>query len=358
MKELEKMTLREKIGQLFIVLPGALEQAGGEFLGGTELTDAMRDRYVQYPFGGFCLLRGNLEGPEQLRRFTAALHTLGPVRPVLTIDEEGGQIARIANHPAGFDVPHMAHTSEIGRSHDPEQAYSAGNRIGQYLKGYGLDVDFAPVADVLTNPDNQLMRNRSYGSDPDEVAAMAVACLEGLRAAGILGCLKHFPGHGNTVMDTHEGKAETRRTWEEMRSCEMRPFEAGIRAGVRMIMTAHVSVPAITGTDVPATLSGTMLTGKLRGELGYDGVIITDALSMGAIHSRYTPEEAAVGAFLAGADLLLLPADPKAAFEGMVRAVEDGRISTERLDGSVRRILDLKDRIAAGALTEGGRTGI
>ena len=351
MEKLESMTLREKVGQLFMIRPDALEGrfspaelGDNSIIGTTKVTDEMKEVYAQYPCGGFALFRKNITAPNQLLAFTRALHGMGGIRPVLGIDEEGGRIARIANHPVGFGVPQFEPMGEIAAAGDPARAYEAGRAIGGYLKAYGLDVDFAPVADVNTNPLNPVIGDRAFGDDPKVAAQMVVNVVEGLRDAGIAGCLKHFPGHGDTATDTHTGYAETLKTWDAISACEMIPFRAGIGAGAEWIMTAHIAAPSVTGSDEPSTMSYTMLTEKLRGELGYDGIIVTDALSMGAITEKYTSSEACILCIEAGADVLLMPYDYFEAFDGVVSAVEEGRISQERINESVYRVLRFKEQ--------------
>lgn len=349
LRQISGMTLREKVGQMFMIRPDALEGRFGpaelednSIMGTTALTDEMRSVYAQYPCGGFALFRKNILSPEQLSGFTAQLHSLGAISPMLGIDEEGGRIARIANHPAGFPVPKFPSMGKIAESGDAGRAYEAGRAIGAYLKQYGLDVDFAPVADVNTNPRNPVIGDRAFGSDPAVASAMVCEVLRGLHESGVAGCLKHFPGHGDTGTDTHTGYAETLKTWDQLLTCEMVTFRAGIAAEADMVMTAHIAAPNVTGSSEPATMSRVILTEKLRGELGFDGLIITDALSMGAIRQVVSSAEACVRCVKAGADILLMPYQYTEAFDGLVRAVESGEIAESRIDESVYRILRFK----------------
>ncbi|MBQ6564225.1 MAG: glycoside hydrolase [Clostridia bacterium] len=348
MEALKAMTLRQKVGKLFYTRPGALESRfspsgleDNSIMGSTEVTDEMRAVYEAYPCGGFTLFIKNIVDPKQFLSFTRDLHSLGDV--LLAIGEEGGNISRLANHPA-FDVPSYPPMETIARTGDPENAYEAGRTIGAYLREYGLDINYAPVADVNTNPANPIIGSRAFGSDPAVAARFVTRFLDGLHDSHCLGCIKHFPGHGDTDTDTHTGYAETRKTWEELLECEMLPFRAGIAAGADLVMTAHIAAPKITGGDVPSTLSHTLLTEKLRGELGFQGVIITDALEMAAISRKYTSDEAAVLSLEAGADILLMPSDYKAAFDGVVHAVESGRIPEARIEESIARIHRLHER--------------
>ena len=348
-RQMEGMSLREKVGQLFMIRPDALEGRFGpaelednSIVGTTKVSDEMRAVYAQYPCGGFALFRKNILSPSQLRAFAEKLHAISDLTPLLGIDEEGGRIARIANHSAPFGVKKFPPMGEIAAQGDPSLAYEAGKTIGEYLTAYGIDIDFAPVADVNTNPRNPVIGDRAFGSDPVLAAQMVAQVVRGLHDSGVASCIKHFPGHGDTATDTHTGYAETGKTWEMLRDCEMIPFRAGIEAGTDLVMTAHISAPQVTGTDEPATMSAVLLTEKLRGEMGYEGLIITDALSMGAIREKYTSSEACLACLNAGVDTLLMPYDYFAAFDGVVRAVEDGLLPESRIDESVYRILRFK----------------
>ena len=344
------MTLREKVGRLFFTRPGALESRfspngleDNSIMGSTEVTDEMRALYADYPCGGFTLFIKNIVDPDQFRTFTRDLHSLGDV--FLAIGEEGGTISRLANHPL-FDVPAFPPMETLALAGDPEKAYTAGKTIGAYLLDYGLDINYAPVADVNTNPDNPIIGSRAFGSDPALAAVFVTRFLDGLHESHCLGCIKHFPGHRDTDTDTHTGYAETRKTWEELLACAMLPFRAGIQAGAELVMTAHIAAPNITGSEIPATLSRLLLTDKLRGELGFQGVIITDALEMKAISEKYSSSEAAIRSLEAGADVLLMPSDYREAFDGVVAAVETGRVPETRIDESVARIQALHGRFA------------
>ena len=348
-RQMQSMTLREKVGQLFMIRPDALEGRFGpaelednSIIGTTRVSEEMKQTYANYPCGGFALFRKNIISPSQLMGFTEALHALNSCAPMLGIDEEGGRIARIANHPANFNVTKFPSMGAIAQSGDESQAYAAGKTIGAYLSAYGLDIDFAPVADVNTNPKNPVIGDRAFGDDPSVAAGMVKQVIAGLHESGAASCVKHFPGHGDTATDTHTGYAETLKTWDEISACEMIPFRAGIEAGTDFVMTAHIAAPNVTGSDEPATMSYTLLTEKLRGELGFQGLIITDALAMGAIREKYSSSQASVQCILAGADILLMPYDYFEAFDGVVQAVENGVIPESRIDESVYRVLSFK----------------
>lgn len=346
-KQLQEMTLREKVGQMFIVRPEALDPEA-YYNSPTDLTkislqevnDRMRETAAKYPMGGIVLYANNIKNPAQLTSFVAELKAL-PSHPLLCIDEEGGSVSRLSNNQA-FRLPKYPNMSQLAASGRTKDVYDAAYEIGTYLAGYGFDIDFAPVADVNTNPRNVVIGPRAFSNDPKVAAPMVKAYVKGLQKTGVLGCLKHFPGHGDTTADSHFGYAMSRKTWEEMEDCEMIPFEAGLDAGAKIVMTAHISLPNVTGSNTPSTLSSMILQDKLRGELGFKGVIITDAMEMGAIIRQYPIEDACVMAIKAGVDILLCVREYPQAFETVMAAVRRGEIPESRIDESVRRILALR----------------
>lgn len=345
---LRKMTLREKVGQLFFVRPEALdpdihwENPPTDLapLKLQEVNEKMKQQNKSYPVGGIILYDWNINDEAQLAKFLPQLKALNG-KPLICIDEEGGRVARLANNP-NFHVKKYESMAAIGATGNPANAYECGNTIGTYLKKYGFDIDFAPVADVNTNPDNIIIGKRAFSDDPAVAAPMVVNYLQGLKDAGIVGCIKHFPGHGDVKTDTHYGYAQTQKTWAEMLSCEMVTFRAGINWGCQLVMTAHIGAPKVIGSDIPSTMSSVMLQNKLRGELGYRNIIVTDALEMGAITKQYTNVDAVLGCLQAGVDIVLCPKEYAEVFDAVVKAVESGTISETRLNDSVRRILMLK----------------
>ena len=344
---LKKMTLREKVGQMFFVriesLDPSIEWTTYDDLANLknqEITMKMRKVNHDYPVGGIILYAWNIEDETQLASIIKQVRSLNG-SPLLCIDEEGGRVSRIANNP-NFHVKKYESMAAIGATGDPKNAYECGNTIGTYLKRYDFDIDFAPVADVNTNPDNIIIGPRAFSDDPAVAAPMVTNYLQGLKDAGITGCIKHFPGHGDTTNDTHSGYVQSLKTWDEMNQCEMVTFRAGIQWGCQLIMTAHIAVPNVTGTNIPSTLSSVVLQDKLRGELGYQNIIITDGMEMGAITMHYTSGEAAVGSIKAGVDIVLGPRDFTEAFDAVIAAVNNGTLTEERINQSVRRILTLR----------------
>ena len=339
------MTLEEKAAQLFMITPEALTGMDPVTAAG----ETTRKALEEYPVGGIIYFRKNLVNPEQVRTMTANIQTYAMERTglplLLSVDEEGGSVTRFGNN-SGFDFDASADMKAIGESGDPQQAYELGERLGSFLYDLGINMDNAPDADVLSNPQNTVVRDRSFGSDCEVVSEMALAELRGLESQGVIGMLKHFPGHGATAGDTHEGYAYTDASLEEMKANELVPFADGIEAGVDVIMVGHISCPQVTGDDLPASLSEKMTTQILRQEMGYDGFLITDAMNMGAVSENYSSSEAAVAAIRAGIDMILMPQDFQQAYEGILNAVESGELTEERIDESLRRITALKLKIS------------
>lgn len=349
-KTLASMSLEERVGQLFFLRPEALvDTMTDEYIRDvyhhavTTLDAPMTKLFREFPAGGLCFFGHNIVDPEQTLRFTAAVHSL-PGAPIICVDEEGGRVARIGNNKH-FSLNRFPPMGELAESSLPQNARFAGAYMGAYLHYYGFDVDMGPVADVNTNPDNIVIGSRAFSHDPAEAANWVNNFVEGLRHEGVAACLKHFPGHGDTQGDSHSGLPYTSKTWEEMSACEMITFRAGIDAGAELIMTAHIAAPKITGSDLPATLSPAILTDRLRLEMAFEGVIMSDALEMAAIRQQYEPGEACILTILAGSDIIMLPLSYRDSFRAVVEAVRQGRITEQRIDESVRRILRLKYRL-------------
>ena len=340
-KIVDRLTIEEKIAQMFFVTPEALIGQSTMTALQQELDNAVQD----YPVGGFIMMENNIVSPEQITDFNGALKELSRKRigmlPFLGVDEEGGEVARIADNE-NFQTNNVGNMSDIGSSGDISNAYNAGAYIGAYLKTYGFNVDFAPDADVWINADNSVVKYRAFSSDAGQTAAMVEQAVQGFHSQGICTALKHFPGHGATGQDSHEGAAYSQRSLEQLRQCEFLPFESGIRSGTEFVMVGHIALPEVTGNDIPAALSGQIIAQLLRKELGYKGIVITDAMNMGAIANYYSAADAAVQSIEAGADMILMPSDFKAAYQGVLDAVQKGKISEERIDESLRRIIVLK----------------
>lgn len=341
LKLINNMTIEEKVAQLFIITP---EQLTG-YSRVTQAGNATKQALSDSPVGGLILFSGNLEEETQLKQMNKKLQEyaleLNGIPLFISIDEEGGSIARLGNH-SGFHVTKVPDMCEIGKSKDSSQAYDAGNIIGSYLNELGFNINFAPVADVLTNPKNSVVKSRSFGSDPDVVTDMVTAYLDGLNRNNVYGVPKHFPGHGATEGDSHSGFVYTYKTWTELEKSDLKPFNTMIKQKVPFIMVGHISMPEIIGDNTPASLSPKIIKDYLREKMGYEGIIITDALNMGAIEKHYSSGQACVMALKAGVDLLLMPKDFKTAYEAVLKAVNDEDISKKVIDEAVTRILKIK----------------
>ena len=335
---MKQMTLEQKIGQLFIVCTDSLD-----FNAETEMTDEMKTNLEKYQPGGVILFSFNLDHREQTTEFIQDMKETTKIPMFISVDEEGGNVARIANTD-GMGTTKFPSMATIGETGDPSQAYTVGDTIGREISELGFNLDFAPVADLSTNEDNTEIGERSFGSDPDLVSQMVSQEVKGLQNNGVSAALKHFPGQGNAGEDTHKGYVNLDVTIDGLRDNEFLPFEEGIAAGADMIMMSHVSVKGITQSDIPASLSSLMVNDILREELQYDGIIITDAMNMKIITKFYEAGQAAVSAIKAGNDMILMPDNFESAYEAVSEAVEEGTLSEKRINASVRRILEVKIR--------------
>ncbi|MCC8075946.1 MAG: glycoside hydrolase family 3 protein [Clostridiales bacterium] len=339
-KLLGSMELQEKIYQLFIVTQEQLTDVSVA----TESNDWTKTCIQNYPVGGIVYFEDNIQTPEQCTAMISGIQSYSTLGLFIAVDEEGGRVARLGNNSA-MGVTSFPSMQEIG-AQGAEAAYDVGATIGAEIQSFGFNVDFAPVADVYTNAENTVIGDRAFASDAAVAAEMVSAAVEGFHDSNMICTLKHFPGHGDTAEDSHYGTATTYKTLEQLEEEEFLPFQAGIAAGADMVMVGHISTPNVekAGEDdsLPATLSYTMITETLRGELGFDGVVLTDSMSMQAITDHYSSAEAAVMALSAGADIILIPSDLEAAANGIMEAVNSGELTEERIDQSLMRILTLK----------------
>ncbi len=334
---LSGMTLREQVYQLFIVRP---EQITGSSEKLTEAGSDFEEGLEAYPVGGIAMFAENIVDREQTEEMISDMQSYSTLWLFIAVDEEGGTVARIGNNSA-MGTTSFPSMKTVGNTGDTDEAYNVGYTIGTEVMELGFNLDFAPVADVDSNPSNTVIGNRAFSTDADIAAEMVAAAVEGFSDSGILCTLKHFPGHGDTSTDSHLGYTELDKSLEELWETEFVPFASGIEAGADLVMVGHISVPQVTGDDTPASLSGTMIS-ILREDLGFSGLIITDSMQMEAITDRYTSAEAAVMAIKAGVDIILMPENLEEAANGIIEAVENGEISEERIAESVLKILETK----------------
>lgn len=331
-----EMSLENKVAGLFMITPEALTGVDTVIQAG----DTTKQKLSEYPVGGLVYFSKNIQSADQLKEMLDTTRNTMIYPVFLAVDEEGGSVSRVAGAGLADDVGDM---SEIGSTCDPEKAKEVGTTIGTYLSQFGFNVDFAPVADVVS-AENAVIGNRSFGSDPNVVGTMVAAEVQGLQESGVSACLKHFPGIGDTTTDTHDEKTVSEKTLEDMQQTDLPAFQSGIDAGVDFVMVSHMSLPNVVGDDIPCSLSGTVINDLLRNQLGYDGIVITDALNMSAITGSYSSAEAAVKAIEAGADMLLMPENFEEAYQGVLDAVQNGTISEDRINESLKRIYRVKYR--------------
>lgn len=329
------MPLEDKVAGLFIVTPEAITGVNTAVKAGEGTKDALE----KYAVGGLIYFKNNIQSADQLKEMIDNTKTYSIHPLFIAVDEEGGNVSRLISKGLCEKVDSAA---VIGQTGDPANAYTAGTVIGSAMNSYGFNLDFAPVADI-SSVENSYMGDRTYGADAQTASPFVTAMMQGLHAQKVTACLKHFPGNGATTEDPHTGIAASDRTAEQFRAEDFAVFQAGIDAGAKMIMISHMAAPALTGSNnEPCSLSKTVVTDILRNELGYDGVIITDALNMGAISEYYPSKDAAIYALQAGCDMLLMPENFEEAYNGVLEAVHEGYISEERIDDSLRRIYRIK----------------
>jgi beta-N-acetylhexosaminidase len=326
----QKMSVAEKVGQLFMpTIPGSTPSAGAALV-------------KRYHLGGVIYFPVNLRTPRQTAELSNGLQKAamknGGVPLAISTDEEQGPVSRlpyITRFPANKQLASTRHPDEDVRV--------AARVTGEELRAVGINQDNAPDADVNVNPNNPVIGVRSFGADPQKVAHLVGVAIDAYRATGVAVVAKHFPGHGDTATDSHTGLPVINHTKAQWERIDAPPFKAAIAHHTDVIMTAHIVVPGLDKSRLPATMSKTVLTGLLRDKLGFQGVIITDSLQMTGATIKFGPEEAGVRAVVAGADMLLMPRDLDRAYNAVLTAVQSGRISRARLDDAVTRIIRMKN---------------
>ncbi|MCY9657669.1 beta-N-acetylhexosaminidase [Paenibacillus chondroitinus] len=348
MKKIQDMTLREKIGQMLL--------CGFE---GTEATEQLKALIAEHHIGGVIYFARNVEQTGQVAELSEQLQQIAEQSDTLplwvSIDQEGGMVARITEGvalmpgqmalAAGAIGPKEG--TKVGIKDAGDAAYEAAFISGKELRALGINLNFAPVLDVNNNPDNPVIGVRSFGESAELVAEFGQRSVQGFQDANVVATAKHFPGHGDTSVDSHLDLPTIKHGQERIRSLELVPFIQAIKGGVDAIMSSHIYFPAFESEKLPATLSKSVLTGLLREELGYEGVVMTDCMEMNAIAEHYGTVAASVMAIEAGADLVLIShrLDRQiGAIDAIEQAVKEGRLSEARIDASVQRLLALKER--------------
>lgn len=326
------MPLEDKVAGLFIVTPESITNVSAAVMAGEGTQKALS----QYAVGGLIYFEKNILSEDQFREMISntQLYTRYPL--FLAVDEEGGRVSRLSNQGIGTKVDDAAVIGQNGA----DRAYQTGVTMGSNLSGIGLNLNLAPVADIRIG-ENSYMGDRTYGTDPQAVGPVVAGVVQGIQSQGVSACLKHFPGMGSTVQDPHNEIAGTDRTEAQFRAEEFPVFQTGIDSGVKMVMISNISAPALSGDDLPCVFSEAVI-GILRNEMGFEGVVISDAMNMSAVSDYYDSAEAAIMAIKAGCDMILMPEDFAEAYNGVLEAVRNGTISEERINDSLRRIYRIK----------------
>ncbi len=322
------MTLEEKIGQLLV--------CGFD---GLKPSDEIKGLIKDYNIGGVILFSRNIKDPAQTARLCNSLQEISKTPLFICVDQEGGKVSRL---PKPFTQ--FAGNAAIGKSNSVKLAYAFGEITAKELKAVGINANFAPVLDVNTNPDNPIINERAFSNNPNSVSRFGLAVIAGLQDNGVIACCKHFPGHGDTSLDSHHQMPVVEHSIERLNEIELLPFKHAAENDVAAIMTAHVLYKGLD-EKYPATLSKKIIHDLLRKEMGFKGLVITDDLEMKAISDNYAIGEAAIGALSAGADIILVCKDherQKEVRDAVLRAVKDNIITEKRIDESIERIMAVK----------------
>ncbi len=327
--KISQMSLKEKIGQMIII---SYEK---------EYTDELDNILKVVKPGGFIVFPQNISTYDGTVEYISKVKSTADIPMIISIDQEGGRVQRIKNMP-DVNVQTIPAMLELGKTNDITLSYDTGAVLAKEIAAFGINTDFAPTLDIFSNPNNTIIGNRAFGTDSQTVINMALPFANGMESQGIIPTFKHFPGHGDTTSDSHVELPVVTKTKEELYQNELLTFKDAIESNAQMIMTAHIALPNVTGDYTPATLSKVIVNDILRGELGFKGVVITDAINMKALRDNYTLEEICNYSINAGVDIILMPLDPIEASNTIENLVNNGTISEERINESVNRILTLK----------------
>lgn len=333
MERVQRMPLNEKIGQLVIV-----------GLDSYDIDEHAREMVEEYSIGGVIFFKRNIKDSEQVADFINSLQELNSLNlyPLfISVDEEGGRISRL---PKEFEK--IPTSREIGKKDDEEYSFYVGELLGKRIKSLGFNLDFAPVLDIDSNPKNSVIGDRSFGPNVELVLKHGIQVMKGIRSQGIISCVKHFPGHGDTYIDSHMDLPVVNKGIDELRKFELLPFQKAIDEGADMIMVSHIMFPKIDKNN-PASLSEEIITNILRKDLGFNGVVVTDDMTMGAIVNNYDIGEASVKSLKSGSDIILVChgyENQVKVIQAIKKAIDDGTLSERDIDEKVYRILKLKEK--------------
>lgn len=334
---IEVMPLEDRVAGLFFVTPEEITGVDVAVRAGEGTQEALN----KYAIGGIFYQPKNIVDEPQFREMITNTVSWSKYPLFVGVEEEGGQVSTISRSNILIEEA-AASPSIVAGTNNPEVAYNAGKITGGYLTNLGFNVNFAPSCDVLIDENNGFLKERTYGTNTDIVAQMVSSAVKGMTEQGMSVCLKHFPGMGDLKQDTANGMVTSQRSLQHYTDKDLKVFQAGIDAGAEFVMISNVSVPAINGDNTPCTLSKAIVTDCLRTQMGYDGVVITDALNEMAITEYYEASEAAILALKAGCDMIMMPENFEQAYNGVLEAVQNGTISEERINDSLKRIYRIK----------------
>jgi len=329
-KTLNKMTLDEKIGQMMII-----------YYREPKMDDTLQNMLKTIKPGGFIFFKENLKVYEDSLKLITDIKSTAKIPMFISVDQEGGSVDRLKTI-RGIKFNKMPSMAEVGVTNDESIAYGTGAEIAHNLKMLGFNMNFAPVLDIFSNPNNTVIGSRSFGNNAELVTKMGLALAKGLKENNIIPVYKHFPGHGNTETDSHVDLPIITKTKDELLKEEIIPFKKAIENNAEVIMIGHLAVPSITKSYIPASISRKVITSFLKEELNYQNIVITDALNMKALTNNYSESEIIEKALNAGVDILLMPENPLNALNIIKDSLKKGTITEEQINTSVKKILNLK----------------
>ena len=327
--KIKNMTMDEKIGQMIIIYNYT-----------TNYNENLKNDIIKYQPGGFIVFSENAESFIQLSNLIENMQEDSKIPMLISVDQEGGRVQRLTylNDTSFTIIPPMKY---VGEKNNKELSYSIGKVLGSELNTLGINMDFAPVIDIASNPYNNVISDRAFGNNADIVSGMSISLAEGLQDENIIPVYKHFPGHGDTLADSHYSLPVLNKSKEELKNLELIPFKEAIKNDAQIIMVGHISIPKISG-NTPASLSKEVITNILRKELNFNGVVITDAINMGAVTNNYSEKETIIMAINAGVDIILMPTSIENAINYIKDGLNENRITEEQINNSVKRIITLK----------------
>ncbi|MBR4351326.1 MAG: glycoside hydrolase family 3 protein [Bacilli bacterium] len=328
-QKLDRMSLQNKLGQMLFI----------DYRDTKEMTVDLEKVLTKYSPGGFIVFRSNMSDYNTMSRFLHDIKDMGEVKPIIAADHEGGRVQKLAD----VGLTRLPSALEIAGTMSEEEIFELAKKVGEELKTFGVDMDMAPVLDIVTNPETSRgIGDRSFGPNPEVVKRLSMAFAKGLKEGNVMAVGKHFPGHGAVSGNTHIDLQSIEKDLNELRAFDLIPFVEAINQKLPGIMIGHLAVPKVTGNNTPAPMSQFLISDLLKKDLGHEGIVVTDSLKMGALAKNFTEREIYLRCAEAGNDMLLMPQNINVAYETLYNAVNDGLITMDRIDDAVYRILSIK----------------